>query len=350
MSRIQLQVELFTEVEGFLVVRGHAFDHTTRGPASITFVDEPTGEPLSVLGPFWYSRPDVAEVHSLLDDRVGFRVMVATDWAPGRPPFEPERLGIAPAVAPRVQHALRRATKGAGHRVSSLLARAGSRGASDERRRAVDLFPLSLSKEDPIDRLSGGFLDGLRDLTEGAVLEIGSRARSGIVRRDCVAAGVEYVGLDVVDGPNVDVVGDAHRLSEFLPAAHFTHAFAISVWEHLLAPWKVSLELNAVLTDGAEVLVQTHQTWPVHDAPSDYWRFSQWSWKALFNEDTGFEIVESAMGIPGTVLAHMPRVGTVGLGAEPAFLGSTVLARKIGPPRVTWGAATDELGATFYPA
>src|SRR3954451_18585356 len=161
MSRIHLQVEMFTEVEGFLVVRGDAFDPATRGPAAISFIDEPTGEPLPVLGPLWYSRPDVAEVHSLLDDRVGFRVMVATDWSPGRPPFEPERLAITPAVAPRFQRALRRAPDGAGERVGALLARAGAhRRGTDDRQLAVDLFPPSLSEEDPIDRLSTGFLDG----------------------------------------------------------------------------------------------------------------------------------------------------------------------------------------------
>ena len=169
-------------------------------------------------------------------------------------------------------------------------------------------------------------------------------------RRHLIDAGAEYLGLDVMAGPNVDLVGDAHQLSKILPLEHFTHAFAISVWEHLLSPWKVSIELNAVLQVGAEVMIGTHQSWPVHDDPSDYWRYSQWAWKALFNEDTGFEIVESAMGIPGSVVADVPMVGTVGLAAQPAFLSSSVVARKTGPARVVWDAETDGHGATYYPA
>ena len=86
----------------------------------------------------------------------------------------------------------------------------------------------------------------------GRVLEIGARARSGVTRRELFPPPVVYVGLDVSAGPNVDVVGDAHHLSQFV-TGKFDAAFSISTFEHLLMPWKVVLELNKILRDGGLV-------------------------------------------------------------------------------------------------
>jgi hypothetical protein len=62
-------------------------------------------------------------------------------------------------------------------------------------------------------RLFPEFAERIRTMPQGTMLEIGSRARSGVIRRGVAPPGWEYVGLDIVPGPNVDVVGDAHELS-----------------------------------------------------------------------------------------------------------------------------------------
>jgi hypothetical protein len=49
---------------------------------------------------------------------------------------------------------------------------------------------------------------------------------------------------DIKVGENVDIVGDAHRLTSLFKAGQFDFAYSISVFEHLLWPWKVALELN----------------------------------------------------------------------------------------------------------
>src|SRR5207302_1906206 len=117
---------------------------------------------------------------------------------------------------------------------------------------------------------------------DATVLEIGSRARSGISRRDRFPAGSKYVGLDIASGPNVDIVGDAHDLSTFIHEP-VDFVLSMSTFEHLLMPWKVAIEMSTVMRVGAIAYIESHQAWPLHEEPWDFWRFSANAWQGLFN-------------------------------------------------------------------
>jgi hypothetical protein len=194
------------------------------------------------------------------------------------------------------------------------------------------------------------FLASLDQLPSGRVIEIGARARSGIVRRDQIPAHLDYVGFDLLPGPNVDLVGDAHRLSELVPPDSVAAVFSLSVFEHLAMPWKVVLELNRVLVCGGLVFVNTPQTWPLHDEPWDFWRFSRHCWTTLFNAATGFEIVECADGEPARVhpIWDAPVVRDMPL--SPAFLSSNVIARKVSNTRLSWPVPTEVATTGTYPS
>lgn len=189
----------------------------------------------------------------------------------------------------------------------------------------------------------------LRSRSSGHLLEIGARARSGVTRRDLAPPGWSYTGLDIVAGENVDVVGDAHRLSRLFPPASFDAVSMFSVIEHLLMPWKVVIELNRVLKPGATGLVITHQCWPMHDRPADYWRFSDTAWPALFNHLTGFEILRAALGSPAFVVPLRCNPFTNFGGPPESFLASSVLFRKIAETKLDWPVEVEEIGAAAYP-
>jgi hypothetical protein len=72
--------------------------------------------------------------------------------------------------------------------------------------------------------------------------------------------------------------------------------FATSVFEHLMMPWKVVIELNRILEQSGLVMLTSHQTWPLREVPWDYWRFCDQAWHALFNPSTGFEVLQAALG------------------------------------------------------
>ena len=201
----------------------------------------------------------------------------------------------------------------------------------------------------PVRALNLRFQDAVRAVPAPRVLEVGARARSGNVYRSWLPEGATYVGTDIVDGENVDAVGDAHRLSQFLPVDSFDAAYSVSTMEHLAMPWVAAVEMNRVLKPGGVAYVATHQTWPVHDAPWDFYRFSEYSWHTLFNRYSGFEILEVAAGEPGHVVAHVVHPPTNGLELQPAFLSTAVLARKTGPTDLVWAADAGAVVAGAYP-
>jgi SAM-dependent methyltransferase len=160
----------------------------------------------------------------------------------------------------------------------------------------------------------------------------------------------KQIGLDVNAGPNVDVVGDAHELSKVL-TEKFDVVYSISVFEHLVMPWKAVLEINKILNDGGLLYISTHPCWPAHALPWDFYRFQKDSFRGLLNAATGFEILYLEEGLPAHIFPQVRDASTVGLEREPANLGVVVIARKIGPPRagLSWDVSVEEFLQTSYP-
>jgi len=207
------------------------------------------------------------------------------------------------------------------------------------------------SETDPYHVIFRRFVDMVDAAGPARVLEIGGRARSGNLVGSIFRPGTERVGLDILPGDGVDVVGDAHRLGELFEPESFDGVFSISVWEHLAMPWKVALEANRILKVGGLIHVSTHPAWPLHDRPWDFFRFSTDGFRMLFNETTGFEIVEASEGIPARIL---PLGGSPDLRAvarQPAQMGVSVIARKTGAPHegLRWDADPQALMARAYP-
>lgn len=91
-----------------------------------------------------------------------------------------------------------------------------------------------------------------------------------------------YVKADIAAGIDVDIVADAHELTSAFEVGEFDAVIAISVFEHLRRPWDAVNELAAILKPGGVALVMTHQTFPLHGYPHDYFRFSIEALEELF--------------------------------------------------------------------
>lgn len=181
------------------------------------------------------------------------------------------------------------------------------------------------------------------DRTSGSLLELGSRARSGAVYRDWFPGATHYAGFDVSDGPNVDIVGDAHHLSRYVQEK-FDHIFSIAVFEHLFMPWKVAIEMNRVMKTGGTALTISHFAWPLHEEPWDFWRYSKEAWGALFNAHTGFELITSAYQYPTMISPYyISDENTKVMSQGPAYLLSGCLVRKTGPAKVWWDAEVGDI-------
>ena len=205
-------------------------------------------------------------------------------------------------------------------------------------------------RRDPSGAVFYRFLEELKKIPSPRVLEIGSRARSGNTYLDFLPEGTQYVGVDVKDGPNVDVVADAHDLRAALGDEQFDAVFSISVFEHLAMPWKAAVSINRVLRPGGLVFVGTHQSFPLHDPPWDFWRFSDEAWKCLFNRATGYEVVEAALGEPSEMIALSSHPAVWRIEQQRAYFTSNALMRKIGEATVDWAVEMSDLDVGDYPA
>ncbi|MDA0347445.1 MAG: hypothetical protein O3C43_02210 [Verrucomicrobia bacterium] len=182
-----------------------------------------------------------------------------------------------------------------------------------------------------------------------SILELGSRARSGNTNRGQFSDRHHYTGVDLLEGENVNIVADVHSLSDYFKPDSIDGIFGISVFEHLAMPWKAAIELNRIMRMGARAMFLTHQTWPLHDKPFDFWRYSSESWHALFNQSTGFKLVEAAMGDEAHLTSTLQGSATLFPDDSVCYLASGVIVEKIGNTSLSWDVPVDEIYRGSYP-
>jgi SAM-dependent methyltransferase len=224
--------------------------------------------------------------------------------------------------------------------------------AEEDLLQAIDLLSRPLVRDtskDPFHLNYCAFLEEVKQIPDCHILELGARNSP---TRQGFAGCRRFTGLDIHPGANVDVVGDAHRLTEYFPRNHFDAVFSLAVFEHLAQPWQVALEIARVLKPGGWVFIGTVAAWPPHARPWDFWRFSEHALRALLNPRLGFEVVRCNEGLPGMLVSLSSDLPTRGLYRAPANLAVSALARKVAEPdpALVWAVDTREfLAGTIYP-
>jgi SAM-dependent methyltransferase len=131
------------------------------------------------------------------------------------------------------------------------------------------------------------------------VLEIGSREVTGTSHARKAFANAEYVGFDYYPGDNVNIVGDAHRLSTYFEGEEpFDIVYSSACFEHFAMPWIVATEIAKVLKVGGFLFVETHFSFSSHERPWHFFQFSDMALRVLFSEALGFECVDAGMSNP----------------------------------------------------
>lgn len=206
---------------------------------------------------------------------------------------------------------------------------------------------------DPYHKVLPEFHALIAKMQAPVILEIGARNVTGVTRRHLFPSAGRYVGFDIHAGDGVDVVGDAHRLSSYFPDNSIDAIFSVSVFEHLLAPWKVVLEMNRVLKPGGCVYTSTHPAWPAHELPWDFWRYPVAGLSNLFNRETGFEIVSATEGLPCKAYSLVADAPTRDFFKYHMNMGVAVIARKVSDydsTRLRWDVDVEQIVSTQYPS
>jgi len=112
--------------------------------------------------------------------------------------------------------------------------------------------------------------------------------------------------VDIDPERKPEVVADAKSLP--FKTGEFTAVLCTEVLEHVDDPKVVAAELMRVLAENGTLILTTRFLYPLHDTPSDYFRFTKYGLQLLFSE---WDIVEisSEMGDFATIGTLVQRIG-----------------------------------------
>ena len=118
-------------------------------------------------------------------------------------------------------------------------------------------------------------------------LEVGSKdyGTTQDLRSLLVSKG-EYIGIDMENGPGVDIVmdltDDFNQIDSKLGTKRFGAIFCLSVLEHCDNPFRMAENLTLLLKPGGIIIIGVPFSWQIHGYPNDYWRFTPEGIKKLF--------------------------------------------------------------------
>ena len=106
------------------------------------------------------------------------------------------------------------------------------------------------------------------------VLDVGSRNINGSVRDVLVDSKV--IGIDFIEGKDVDVVMDAHDLTEKFPIKSFDLVTCCEMLEHDKRFWITVKNMRALVKPGGYLFITVPGiNFFKHDFPADYYRFTE---------------------------------------------------------------------------
>jgi len=129
-------------------------------------------------------------------------------------------------------------------------------------------------------------------LTPCKILDVGSvNIRKKGCYRDILPTGYDYVGIDLVAGPNVDIVMEDPYIFP-LASESFDAVITGQCFEHVKNPFKLIEECSRILRNKGHFLGVAPSKWPIHRYPVDCWRFLPDGWESLF-EHVGLSKIET---------------------------------------------------------
>jgi SAM-dependent methyltransferase len=131
----------------------------------------------------------------------------------------------------------------------------------------------------------------------GSKKEVGQYRLLGGLPDDCTV-----VTVDLIPGPGVDLVADAHDL-HMVEAGSVDCILCANVLEHVKYPTRVAAEFLRVLKPGGMVFINTPFIFPFHADPDDYYRYSYNGLALVFDK---LECIEKGwLRGPSSTIQHL---------------------------------------------
>lgn len=142
-----------------------------------------------------------------------------------------------------------------------------------------------------------------KEIEGKSVLEVGSLDINGSLKPHILEySPSNYIGIDIQEGPGVDIVCDAKDITKLFGRERFDLLISTEMLEHT-RDWKTIISnFKNVLKPGGFLLITTRSRGSAfHDYPFDFWRFEIEDMKHIFS-DFNIVKIEKDPEIPGVFL------------------------------------------------
>ncbi|MDR2075676.1 MAG: class I SAM-dependent methyltransferase [Desulfovibrio sp.] len=115
------------------------------------------------------------------------------------------------------------------------------------------------------------------------------------------------IGCDIIDGHGVDIIADAHDLP--FEEGHFERVFCLEAIEHFHTPKKVIAEIARVLRPTGKLIMTVPLCYPVHEAPNDFQRYTEYGLRVLLEEHFTIDEITPIFSEMQTISILLQRIG-----------------------------------------
>ena len=134
------------------------------------------------------------------------------------------------------------------------------------------------------------------------ILDVGSYDVNGSYKELFKNASWNYTGLDMVEGPNVDIVSVSPY--NFGLAKQYDVVVSGNCLEHVEAPWLWIKEVEKATKKGGMVCIVTPFSIGEHRYPVDCWRILPDAYRYLLTEVADFDVIETKLNIIPPVVTY----------------------------------------------
>jgi len=136
----------------------------------------------------------------------------------------------------------------------------------------------------------------------------------------------QWITTDIEKGEGVDQVFDLQTIPKSF-SNYFNGIYSQATLEHIERPWLAIHEMARSLKAGGVLCIGTHQTFPLHGYPNDYFRFSTEALSVMC-KDSGLNVLCTAYDGPCTITPDSPESVLVWNKIATSFLGVSICAQK----------------------
>lgn len=160
------------------------------------------------------------------------------------------------------------------------------------------------------------------------ILLTGAKAWPGSVQPDHKShvPNAEWTTTDIESGDGVDRAFDLQKIPEDL-TGYFDGIYSPATLEHVERPWLAIHEMTRSLKPGGALCIGTHQTFPLHGYPNDYFRFSTEA-LSLMCRDSGLNVLFTCYDSPCTITPSDRESVLVWNNIATSFLSVAICAQK----------------------